>query len=719
VSEETMAERASRVPLPLPQAAAMALAAVLAGVAIAGTPGAWLDPAGSLAAGSACAVAWLASAIGLGRFLRLALFPAVGRGHPAHGGLAIGLGVAALLWIDVTLGSIGAFGLGGVRQLVAWATLVPGLLLLGDPRTAFAAGWRGVAAFPAAWCALPALAVLAFAASLPPGIAWATEFGGYDALSYHLELPREWLAAGRMATVPHCVYSALPSFVEASSLHCMSLVGRAAPHGLAMAPQALHALMAVAAAAAAGGVAAVLAGPDPRRAAWARAAGFALLLGIPWVVVTGSLAYDEMAVLLMAATAMLAWHARDGGAGGRAAREPSETTGIAVGLALGAAIGAKLTAAGMVAVPFAAWALASGSPGGVRPRIRCAGWAAATMLAVLSPWLVRNAIDAGSPVFPFGGSGGGWGPEQFARFAAGHSAPSGTGLGERLAALWDHAFREGLGAAPDADPWLPQWGPAFWAGLAGMVALAFRAPRAAAALAAMLLAQLVFWMFATHLKPRFLLPCAVPLCVAAAAAFAPLAAAEAARGLRTAVAACALAAWSLQPAWVLSRDPRMNDPRGVVANLPRLGASVASLGPGTRADADALAAEGAEIPLAWFANWRLPPGARLGCEGEADVFWCVEAPDWGTTWDGGPLARALRAHPDDPAAAVAALRASGLTHLAIGEATLARWMRAGWLDPALRPEAVRAVASRLREVARTSSGGAVYELPAADAAGAP
>jgi hypothetical protein len=46
-------------------------------------------------------------------------------------------------------------------------------------------------------------------------------------------------------------------------------------------------------------------------------------------------------------------------------------------------------------------------------------------------------------------------------------------------------------------------------------------------------------------------------------------------------------------------------------------------------------------------------------------------------------------------------------------------MRAGWLDPALRPEAVRAVASRLREVARTSSGGAVYELPAADAAGAP
>jgi hypothetical protein len=137
-----------------------------------------------------------------------------------------------------------------------------------------------------------------------------------------------------------------------------------------------------------------------------------------------------------------------------------------------------------------------------------------------------------------------------------------------------------------------------------------------------------------------------------------------------------------------------------------------SIGPGTAADAKALEAEGAEVPLAWFANWCLPAGARLGCEGEADVFWMLDAPAWGTAWDGGPLARALRAHPDDTAAAVEALRAGGLTHLAIGEATLARWKRAGWLDPALRPEAVRAVAARLRPVARTTSGGTVYALPA-------
>ena len=36
---------------------------------------------------------------------------------------------------------------------------------------------------------------------------------------------------------------------------------------------------------------------------------------------------------------------------------------------------------------------------------------------------------------------------------------------------------------------------------------------------------------------------------------------------------------------------------------------------------------------------------------------------------------------------------------------------AGWLDPALRPERVRAMASGLRPVAAMASGGVVYELP--------
>ena len=94
-------------------------------------------------------------------------------------------------------------------------------------------------------------------------------------------------------------------------------------------------------------------------------------------------------------------------------------------------------------------------------------------------------------------------------------------------------------------------------------------------------------------------------------------------------------------------------------------------------------------------------------------FWCAATPAWGTTWDGGPLARALRAHPDDPSAAIDAMRAEGITHLAIGESMLARWKAAGWLDPALAPAGVRAVAARLTPVAAIASGGTVYALPPA------
>jgi hypothetical protein len=335
-------------------------------------------------------------------------------------------------------------------------------------------------------------------------------------------------------------------------------------------------------------------------------------------------------------------------------------------------------------------------------------------LAVLLPWLVRNALTVGAPLFPLAGTATGWWTdEQAVRFSAGHRAPPGTGWGERLAALWDQGFREGFGAAPGPDPWLPQWGVAFAAGAVALVILLLRRRHAAAGLAAMLVAQAAFWMTATHLKPRFLLPCAVPIAVAMALAFVPLGKPRSPASRRALAACCLLAllAWSLQPAAVLRMDPRMADPRGAVANLAELGGSVHDLGPGTRAEAEAALAEGTAMPLPWIANWILPPDAVLGCEGVADVFWCRRTPVWGTVWDGGPLARALRAHPDDVAAAREALRREGLTHLAVGESMLSRWKEAGWLDPALRPERVRAMASGLRPVAAMASGGVVYELP--------
>ncbi|MEZ6319149.1 MAG: hypothetical protein R3B49_10435 [Phycisphaerales bacterium] len=70
-------------------------------------------------------------------------------------------------------------------------------------------GWAWIVAVP--------IGVLVVACASPAGWLWDSEFGGFDALAYHLELPQEWMQrAGRVWPVDHNVYSYLPSYVEAA-----------------------------------------------------------------------------------------------------------------------------------------------------------------------------------------------------------------------------------------------------------------------------------------------------------------------------------------------------------------------------------------------------------------------------------------------------------------------------------------------------------------------
>ena len=66
-----------------------------------------------------------------------------------------------------------------------------------------------------------------------PAPLWGSEFGGYDVLEYHLELPQEWLAAGRLSPLDHNAYSYLPSYLEAASMHlgAMTLAPKATATG--------------------------------------------------------------------------------------------------------------------------------------------------------------------------------------------------------------------------------------------------------------------------------------------------------------------------------------------------------------------------------------------------------------------------------------------------------------------------------------------------------
>jgi len=93
--------------------------------------------------------------------------------------------------------------------------------------------------------AVPA-AVLLAAAPAAPGWLWASEFDGYDSLSYHLELPAAWAEAGRAAPLTRNVYSFMPNAVEHAFLHVGLLAGEVRTAGTAA--QLLHAAMAIGAA---------------------------------------------------------------------------------------------------------------------------------------------------------------------------------------------------------------------------------------------------------------------------------------------------------------------------------------------------------------------------------------------------------------------------------------------------------------------------------------
>ncbi|QKK09963.1 MAG: hypothetical protein HND58_18615 [Planctomycetota bacterium] len=101
--------------------------------------------------------------------------------------------------------------------------------------------------------AMPAAAVLVVAALMPPGWLWGSEYGGFDALSYHLQLPQEWLASGRITPVEHNVYSYLPGYIESAFTHLGALTLAPLDRGLVagdgwrlLACQGLHAGLVVA-----------------------------------------------------------------------------------------------------------------------------------------------------------------------------------------------------------------------------------------------------------------------------------------------------------------------------------------------------------------------------------------------------------------------------------------------------------------------------------------
>ncbi|HRP64102.1 MAG TPA: hypothetical protein PK400_12455, partial [Phycisphaerales bacterium] len=623
------------------------------------------------------AAAWLCAALGFGRPVQRWLAPCAEDAFAVQ----IAFGAAILLLLENALGRLGLLAIGG--GVGAWFVIGLGFALL-------LLQWRtlqqqdelsGVRLPPFLfWCATPAIAVWLIASASAPGWLWDTEYGGYDALSYHLQLPREWVELGAIMPLQHNVYSFLPSSMEAAYYHMMLM--RHDHLAASYACQLLHTGIGFLAAFVLARAASCIA-PVGHRCA-ATVAGV-LLLGTPWVIVTGTLAYNEMPVLLMLAGGLLLTLAP------RPQPYCPTRLGTAIGLLAATACGAKLTALGFVALPLVVVMLAN-LP--VRQWAHACSCGLIAALLVLSPWLVSNFAESGNPVFPFAAErlgSGHWTAEQVATWNAGHQPQH--FIAARLTEAWHQLGRFGIGQPPATEErWHAQWSVLPWLGAAAILSLllARKHRRIGIQLGIIIVIQLLFWMSFTHIKSRFMLPMAVPAAIAGAVAIGLLREAVIAANSKRAwrmdlLLAAVLLLWCAVPVWVYSNQ---------VQQMPALAVGNAHAWSGHISDPSTLR-KAAELRAVVYLNTQLATDARVLFIGEAAPFYYRCRFTYSTTWDRGPISRLLREHSNDIQAISESLRSKGYTHVLVSPSMLVRWEAAGWNDPLITAESIITLAEAI------------------------
>ncbi|MBY0261875.1 MAG: hypothetical protein K2Q20_06000 [Phycisphaerales bacterium] len=651
-------------------------------------------------------LAYTLGAIGLGRPLARLL----ARESVSRLWLQVPLGLALMLSLSHALGVVGLLsGDGLMPRAVAWGAVALGLVLLLDQL------FRGPLR-PESWPVVPAwslllapgLALLIVAASNPPGALWTgirSEFGGFDALSYHLQLPKEWIASSRLWPVDHNVYSYLPSYFEAAFMHLGQMQpGTGDPvHRMLggegawlIACQFLHvAALALAAllVARAAWVMLVQSGVPARVATPLGIGAAAIVLTTPWMIVVSSLAYNEAAMLALGAGAVLA--AIDTGL------SPAKRS-IIVALCIGVACGCKPTAMLMLA-PLAALLLLANAP--VRSWLKLSIAGSMVGLLTLAPWLIRNQLASGNPVFPFAAKAlglGHWTPEQAARYALNHGPEPSLAITDRFMRVFSVDF--GLAH--------PQWAFVPFLALLAIVALALapRSRRLVAVLLVALLAQWAAWAMLTHGQSRFLIPMILPLALLGALGLGALALPGASSTPRRVVAM--LLGTGLVACLALLASRHFASQAGGQPNTLLVG-SVGMLS-GMSSDAQLQIApepqqreflERLALPEAYLNLAIRPqemesrgvyllgdstPALILGAIGRAPLPGELRSPViYHTTWDTSPLGAAISAAPDSPAAWSAAIKARGCAYVLVNFDELDRLVRRSrYYDPNVTLERV-------------------------------
>ncbi len=632
---------------------------------------------------------WLA-ALGYG----IAYYKWVFRKACGHRVGLVTVGMAVLLIIQWLCASIGFVG-----SAASWLVCLPGLVIALTGLPAFCKRLlakdtqqdKQWLTYGIMWF-VPVLAMLIIASCCPPGTLWRVEAFAYDVTSYHLQLPQEWLTLRQMTSLNHSVYSYLPGLIEGGYLLIASF--HKSTQDAVYACQIFHGSLALLAAMAAGQLVSQL---TQQRVGVGVAA---LFLSAPWVLITGSLAYNEMGVLAFGAGAMLIVFSEHGRTRGGAA---------AAGLLVSAATLCKLTAGIMIALPVGLILLIGlnriNSPcrkAGVSARnienssappqpppsgggygnihrtqlinLQLAAVAAFVGLLTLSPYLIRNYVQTGNPVFPFAADvlgQGHWDDELVERWNQGHGlAQNQEGRLDSLARQW--LLNTGYGAVggtptPRETQNIARFDreggvPVFWIAVfisAVLVLMHKNTRRTGGALLLMIGLQLVFWLFFTHLQSRFLLPTLLPACLLAGLGYGRL------------------------HALTKTKAPTAAPLVGSAVLICMIAVSYMTLNNQTRTIPDPDTGEPLQTPIWMAINTdisnsdhpinRLPETSKTLMVADSSGLLYLDRPFvYASAFDEAPLGRFIREAEHDPQQVNQLLQAAGITHVWVHWAELDR-----------------------------------------------
>ena len=350
---------------------------------------------------------------------------------------------------------------------------------------------------------------------------------------------------------------------------------------------------------------------------------------------------------------------------------------LLAGLLAGLACGTKYSACLMTLLPLLILVpLLCAFGGSIYEALRAAACVAGPALALLAPWLVRNFVASGDPLYPLGLvlrrrlAGGGTVPDRLDHFDTALRAGSRSvaALGRALAQLWPgfspRPEGQGLGfwlKDNECGPHLLLFAlPGFLSRLRGEVIL----------VAGFVILDVASWFLFTHRLNRFFFPALAPLAVLAGLGIARLwdaACSADAVGcpwylaLREQVAAVAVVValvfgpLPLLHVWLLSQPAYM---AGVEEPQQAARRQFESLG-------------GASWFGAWEAINALPAGSKTLCLGDAQTFYLDHTPEYSVVFN-RPLLGEVLAHAENAAAAAELLAAHGITHIYIN---YSEWFR--------------------------------------------